>query len=260
MVKKAIHIPYGKRSTKDLLSELPAIKEYVKIIISRLRSVTIIPEHARVLDVGASVGRFTIACNHLGYVCEGVEPNKISIFKAKEISKQLNIPIPIKEGDAESIPYDDNSFDVVIASSVIEHVLDVEKSFDEMYRVLKPGGIFWFSTASSMCPRQGEIRGFPFFGWYPDFLKLRIMNWAKRERPSLVGYANYPAIHWFTPSKARKLLKKSGFKKVYDRWDLRGESESGRLYRIALQIIRTTKLSKAIADIVVPMCSYAAIK
>ena len=41
---------------------------------------------------------------------------------------------------AQSIPYEDDNFDVVHASSVIEHVLDVEKSFQEIFRVLKPGG------------------------------------------------------------------------------------------------------------------------
>lgn len=172
----------------------------------------------------------------------------------------MGIAIRIVEGTTEHIPYCDDTFDVVHARSVIEHVADVEAAFDEIYRVLKPGGVFWFYTASSMCPSQAEIEAFPFFGWYPDAWKRRIMNWAKDARPNLVGYTKTPAIHWFTPSKASTLLQRHGFKRIYDRWDLRRSDEGGRLYKLALQIIRSTKLSKIVADIVVPDCAYAAVK
>jgi hypothetical protein len=71
---------------------------------------------------------------------------------------------------------------------------------------------------------------------------------------------NAPAINWFTPSKARTLLQKHGFKRVYDRWELRGEGEGAEVYRLALRVIRSTKFSKTLADIIIPGCSYAAIK
>ena len=44
--------------------------------------------------------------------------------------------------DAESLPYDDDSFDVVVGHAVIHHIPDVELAFREMLRVLKPGGRF----------------------------------------------------------------------------------------------------------------------
>jgi len=53
-------------------------------------------------------------------------------------------------------------FDIVLAMSVKEHVQDLDKALEEIYRVLKPGGLFWFYSPSSMCPFQGEIKGFPF--------------------------------------------------------------------------------------------------
>jgi len=172
----------------------------------------------------------------------------------------LGIPIHIVGGKAESLPYGPDTFDVIHAANVIEHVLDVEEVFKETYRILKPGGVFWFNSASAMCPIQQEIRGFPLFGWYPDSLKRRIMNWVKDNKPQLVGNTRTPAINWFTTSKACALLQKHGFRRVYDRWDLRGENEAGRLYRSALRVIRATKFSKALADVFVPGCSYAATK
>ena len=45
-------------------------------------------------------------------------------------------------GEAEDLPFGDNSFDIVIATFLIVHLKDLERFFDEVYRVLKPGGLF----------------------------------------------------------------------------------------------------------------------
>ena len=44
--------------------------------------------------------------------------------------------------DAERMPYDDNTFDVVVGHAVLHHIPDVEQAMREMLRVLKPGGRF----------------------------------------------------------------------------------------------------------------------
>ncbi len=258
--KKTKQIATEQESFDEIVKALPGKKKWAEQVFSRLKRVALVPDNARVLDVGAASGGFLAAGYQLGYNCSGVEPWEEARLNAKKLSEYLNIPIHILYGTAESMPFDNDSFDVVHASSVIEHVQDVERVFKEIYRVLKPGGLFWFNTASSMCPRQGEIRGFPMFGWYPNPLKIKIMHWAKNNRPHLIGYTQTPAIHWFTPSKAGKLLKEQGFKQVFDRWDLRLENEGGRLYVMSLKIIRSNKYAKNIADVIIPGCSYAATK
>ncbi len=257
---KSRSIAVEQRSLHEIMLALPGKRKWAEAVFSRLKRVVVLPDQARVLDVGAASGSFVAICNQLGYQCEGIEPWEDARVRAVELSKRLGIPIRVVAGSAESIPYDEDMFDVVYASSVIEHVLDVEAALAEIHRVLKPGGVFWFSSASSMCPRQEEIRWFPLFGWYPDPLKRRIMNWAKDAMPHLVNYTKTPAINWFTPAKARGLLTKHGFKRIYDRWDLRREDEGGERYRMALRVIRSSRMMKALADVVVPGCSYAALK
>jgi ubiquinone/menaquinone biosynthesis C-methylase UbiE len=48
--------------------------------------------------------------------------------------------------DAQSIPFEDKSFDAVIANHILYHVPDMTKAFSEVSRVLKPGGRFYAST------------------------------------------------------------------------------------------------------------------
>jgi 2-polyprenyl-6-hydroxyphenyl methylase/3-demethylubiquinone-9 3-methyltransferase len=249
------------RPFEALVGELDGRMRWAKVLIGRLERVVGLPRDARILDIGAAGGEFVLACRHLGYDCEGVEPWKTARLNAARLSAHAGITIRMVEGTAENLPYAPATFDVVTASSVMEHVLDVDKAFAEASRVLKPGGVFWFATASSVSPRQHEIRGFPFFGWYPDLLKLRIMRWVKDARPHLVGHTRTPAIHWFTPSKARTLLRRHGFTgRIYDRWDLRGEGEGGTAYRVVLRAIRLNAASKTVADVLVPGCAYAAVK
>jgi ubiquinone/menaquinone biosynthesis C-methylase UbiE len=164
------------------------------------------------------------------------------------------------EGSAERIPFPSESFDVVHASSVMEHVQDLDASLAEVNRVLKPGGVFWFNSTSAMCPLQSEIRGFPLFGWYPNGFKVKIMEWARDHHPELVAHTQTPAFHWFTPWKATAVLKRNGFHRVFDRWDLRDDAEGGTGYRMALQVIRRSRALKLAADIAVEGCSFAAIK
>ena len=47
--------------------------------------------------------------------------------------------------DAERIPYDDGTFDLVVGHAVLHHIPDVEQSLREVLRVLKPGGRFVFA-------------------------------------------------------------------------------------------------------------------
>lgn len=48
--------------------------------------------------------------------------------------------------DAGEIPYADESFDIVFSDNVVEHLSDPQSVLQEVYRVLKPGGVFLFKT------------------------------------------------------------------------------------------------------------------
>jgi SAM-dependent methyltransferase len=57
----------------------------------------------------------------------------------------LGLEVDGRVADAESIPYDDAAFDLVVGHAVLHHIPDVELALREVLRVLKPGGRFVFA-------------------------------------------------------------------------------------------------------------------
>jgi SAM-dependent methyltransferase len=266
-IRKAIGLPAARHATEqlsyeDALAKLPTSEVYARTVLNRLQSIRPLPPGSTtILDIGAAQGRFVIGCAKLGYRAVGVEPWVPAREMAARLVKEAGVDVRILPGTAEDTGLPSEQFDVITCSSVMEHVMDAQAAFNEIYRILKPGGIFWFASTSSRSPRQREINGFPLFGWYPDPLKRRVMAWAQRHKPHLIGHTEAPAINWFTPAKARRMLRAAGFRKVvYDRWDLRQPSEGGALYQAVLRFVKLGWPTKLIADVILPGGAYATLK
>ena len=60
-------------------------------------------------------------------------------------AEHLGLDVDGRVADAEQIPYDDATFDVVVGHAVLHHIPDLDAAFREVLRVLKPGGRFVFA-------------------------------------------------------------------------------------------------------------------
>ncbi|MGD9182910.1 MAG: bifunctional demethylmenaquinone methyltransferase/2-methoxy-6-polyprenyl-1,4-benzoquinol methylase UbiE [Desulfobacterales bacterium] len=113
------------------------------------------------------------------------------------------------QGNAESISFPDGHFDAAMVGFGIRNVTHMKKGFEEMYRVLKPGGKF-------MCLEFSKPT-WPIFRWLYDFYSFYIMPFLGEM---LVGskkaYTHLPeSIRMFPlPNELSKLLKKIGFSQI----------------------------------------------
>jgi SAM-dependent methyltransferase len=95
-----------------------------------------LPRTSRVLDVGTSTGANLRLLRDLGFhAVDGLDFSQEAIRYCRE--KGLGI---VRHGDVCGMPFADESFDLLLATDIIEHVDDDLKALREIARVLRPGG------------------------------------------------------------------------------------------------------------------------
>ena len=105
-------------------------------------------ENYRLLNVGGSAGIIdNYLANHFSSVV-GIDIDEPAIKHASKSFTRNNLEFQV--ADALDLPFENNSFDVVICSHVYEHVPDPQQMFSEIHRVLMKGGICYFSAGNRL--------------------------------------------------------------------------------------------------------------
>lgn len=116
------------------------------------------------LDIGCSNGIFTRYLATSFRSMTGIDYDRTAIFMVPEEDRER---ILFLRGDAMRMPFADESFDAVICAQVYEHVPNDLRLFAEMYRVLKPGGVAFFSGPNKVFPIEPHYY-LPFLHWLPE--------------------------------------------------------------------------------------------
>ena len=101
---------------------------------------------AAALDVGCGGGILAEEFAGMGFEVTGIDPSEQSLNTARQHAQSRGLSIQYQEGTGESIPFSDSSYPVVYCCDVLEHVRDLPRVIGEIYRVTKPGGVFFFDT------------------------------------------------------------------------------------------------------------------
>jgi ubiquinone/menaquinone biosynthesis C-methylase UbiE len=121
----------------------------------------------KILDLGCGTGTLTIMLKatypRIDLVGLDGDPQVLQI--ATEKAEAKGVSIKWKKGMAYALPFPDNSFDKVVTSLMIHHLTLENKirAFQEVHRVLKPGGIFLLLDLGK--PQNGLMKFISFFLW-----------------------------------------------------------------------------------------------
>ncbi|MDD5710801.1 MAG: class I SAM-dependent methyltransferase [Candidatus Colwellbacteria bacterium] len=126
-----------------------------------------------VLDVGCGSGRTTIPLHQAGYSVIGVDITPEMINTARSVAKSKNLEIDYLVGDATQLEFDDNTFEGAIFAnngwSQIPGKDNRQKTLNEIYRILKPGGIFIFTAHKRYISLNN------FLSWSVEWIKYHLL-------------------------------------------------------------------------------------
>lgn len=94
------------------------------------------------LEVGSGRGSISSYFADNGFECTLLDTSESILKTAEEIFERNGHQAEFVHGNALDLPFEDNSFDVVISIGLLEHFEDIETPIFEQYRVLNPGGLF----------------------------------------------------------------------------------------------------------------------
>jgi SAM-dependent methyltransferase len=99
-----------------------------------------------VLDVACGTGVVALTAARAGAKVQGLDLTPELVARARENASLMRLEVPFREGDVESLPFADTTFDVVVSQFGHMFAPRPEVAIAEMLRVLKPGGTIAFAT------------------------------------------------------------------------------------------------------------------
>jgi len=150
------------------------------------------------LDIGTGTGEIAFLLAESageGGEVYGVDitPMMLEYAERKMGSRGLPKPVVFEVGDALSLRFEDDSFDVVTSGYMLRNVTDIQKAVDEMYRVLKPGGRAVVAELSK--PKNRAVRFF-----YNLYMKHRVYWLGRRYDKGRSIDGRYSAYEWLSSS------------------------------------------------------------
>src|SRR5689334_6543397 len=171
------------------------------------------------LEIGAGTGYFTLNLLRAGLIGEATasDISQGMLDALAHSAERLGLEVETVRAEAESLPFEDESFDLVFGHAVLHHLPDLDASFAELYRVLKPGGRIAFCGEPSRYgdklasyPKRAGVRAAPVWRTLMRAEERRNGHSSPEEveEHALEGAVDVDA---FTPIQLEQLALRNGF-------------------------------------------------
>jgi ubiquinone/menaquinone biosynthesis C-methylase UbiE len=172
----------------------------------------------RALEIGAGTGYFSLNLLQDGVIaaatCTDISPGMLETLERNAAA--LGLEVETAACDASELPFEDESFDLVLGHAVLHHLPDLDRAFAEFRRVLAPGGTLFFAGEPSRhgdriaaVPKRAAIRLAP--AW------RRLLR--ARPAPAADGRDDHALealvdVHAFVPGDLEAHAAAAGFEDV----------------------------------------------
>jgi ubiquinone/menaquinone biosynthesis C-methylase UbiE len=169
------------------------------------------------LEIGSGTGYFSLNLLQRGTI-ESLTATDISAGMLKRLANTaegLGLEVDTVRTEAEELPFEDESFDLVFGHAVLHHIPDLDRAFAEFRRVLRPGGAIAFCGEPSRygdrlaeLPKRAGLLVAPTWRRVVKAQPRAVAEAAQSEGHSLEGEVD---VHAFAPADLRRLLSQAGF-------------------------------------------------
>src|SRR3954471_19337385 len=168
------------------------------------------------LEIGAGTGYFSLNLLQAGAIeratATDISPGMLAKLEAN--AERLGLTVKAAAAEAETLPFPDESFDLVFGHAVLHHIPDLGQAFSEFSRVLRPGGTLAFCGEPSRygdlvaaVPKRSAALLAPLWRLALGASSRRAEHAGRRDGHELEPEVD---VHAFAPRRLRELLHGAG--------------------------------------------------
>lgn len=179
----------------------------------------------RFLDLGCGLGRHSLQFALAGFSVDSFDLSPVAVAETRKKAQDSGVSLRAAAGDMNSLPYDAESFDCLLAYHVVSHTdtAGITKTLAEIRRVLRPSGEFFLSLCSKkawsfaeagfpkidentvMKTEEGPEYGIPHFfaddRTIDSLFRREELVFVKHTQDLIVNGADYGSWHYFILGK-----------------------------------------------------------
>jgi len=142
-----------------------------------------LPAGAKVLEVAPGPGYLAVEIARLGFQVTGLDISRTFVQIGSEHASQAGVGVDFRQGDAAVMPFEADSFDLIVCQAAFKNFVYPASALDEMYRVLRTGGtavIQDMSSEASHADINLEVQKMR-LGWWSTFSTKATLEMLKRR-------------------------------------------------------------------------------